>query len=141
VQAAIELAGLNRAMKSGNRSVSPADFSGLPGASVASAGGGLSRSTGIPGTIMQADVLAPFANEMTARGDTFRIRAYGAALDANQRVTAEAWCEVVVQRIASYVDSADAAELPFASLTRPINRLFGRRFQILSFQWLPRASV
>lgn len=141
VQAAIELAGLNRAMKSGNRSLTPADFNGLPGASVATAGGGLSRSTGIPGTIMQADVLAPFANELAARGDTFRIRAYGAALDANQRVTAEAWCEVVVQRVASYVDSADAAELPFASLTRPINRLFGRRFQILSFQWLPRASV
>lgn len=141
VQAAIELAGLNRAMKSGNRTVTAGDFSGLPGASVATAGGGLSRSTGIPGTIMQADVLASFANELAARGDTFRIRAYGAALDANQRVTAEAWCEVVVQRVASYVDPTDAAELPFASLTRPINRLFGRRFQIVSFQWLPRGAV
>lgn len=141
VQAAIELAGLNRSMKSGNRTVTTADFSGLPGANVATAGGGLSRSTGIPGTIMQSDVLAPFANELTARGDTFRIRAYGAALDANQRVTAEAWCEVVVQRVASYVDPVDAAEVPFASLTRPINRLFGRRFQILSFQWLPRGAV
>lgn len=141
VQAAIEAAGLNRAMKAGNRTVAAADFAGLPGASAATAGGGLSRSTGIPGTIMQADVLAPFANELSARGDTFRIRGYGAALDANQRVTAEAWCEAVVQRVATYVDSADAAELPFASLTRPLNRVFGRRFQIVSFQWLPRGAV
>lgn len=141
VQAAIEAAGLNRAMKSGNRGVSAADFAGLPGAAVAGAGGGLARSTGIPGTIMQSDVLAPFANELSARGDTFRIRAYGAALDANQRVTAEAWCEAVVQRVATYVDPLDAAEVPFASLTRPLNRVFGRRFQITSFQWLPRSAV
>jgi Tfp pilus assembly protein PilX len=141
VQAAIEAAGLNRAMKSGNRGVNAADFAGLPGASVAGAGGGLARSTGIPGTIMQADVLAPFANELSARGDTFRIRAYGAALDSNQRVMAEAWCEAVVQRVASYVDPLDAAEIPFASLTRPLNRVFGRRFQIISFQWLPRSAV
>ncbi len=141
VQAAIEAAGLNRAMKGGNRGVSTADFAGLPGASLATAGGGLARSTGIPGTIMQADVLAPFANELSARGDTFRIRGYGASLDANQRVTAEAWCEAVVQRVATYVDPLDAAEVPFSALTRPLNRVFGRRFQIISFQWLPRSAV
>jgi hypothetical protein len=141
VQAAIEAAGLNRAMKSGNRTVATADFAGLPGASVATAGGGLSRSTGIPGTIMQADVLAPYANELSVRGDTFRIRGYGAALDSNRRVTAEAWCEAVVQRVAAYVDPLDAAEVSFASLTRPLNRVFGRRFQIISFQWLPRNAV
>ncbi len=141
VQAAIEAAGMNRAMKGGNRAVTTADFAGLPGANVAAAGGGLARSTGIPGTIMQADVLAPFANELSARGDTFRIRAYGAALDGNQRVTAEAWCEAVVQRTASYVDPVDAAEVPFATLTRPLNRVFGRRFQMISFQWLPRNAV
>ena len=141
MQAAIEAAKLNEPMKAGNRSVVAANFAGLNGAAMASQSGGLSRSTGIPGYVMQSDVLAPFANELSVRGDTFRIRAYGAALDANQKVAAEAWCEVLVQRLPEYVSPVDAAEVPFSALTSPLNRTFGRRFKVTSFQWLPRDAV
>lgn len=141
VQAAIEACGLNAAFKGPNRRVAVADFGRLPGSVAASAGGGLARATGIPGYLMQSDVLAPFANGLTPRGDTFRIRAYGAATDAAGRVTAEAWCEAVFQRTAEYLDPADPPETARAELARPLNRSFGRRFMLQSFQWLPRTAI
>jgi hypothetical protein len=140
-QAAIEAAGLNASLKGGSRSVAASDFAKLPAADVAGAGGGLARSAGIPGYLMQSDLLAAFANELTPRGDTFRIRGYGAATDASGLVTAEAWCEAIVQRMPEYLDPADAAETEHAKLTGNVNRTFGRRFQLISFQWLPRDAV
>jgi hypothetical protein len=141
VQAAIEASRLNANLKGGNRSVTTADFAKLPAPEVASAGGGLARSTGIPGFLMQSDVLAAVANELTPRGDTFRIRGYGAATDAKGRVTAEAWCEAIVQRMPEYLDPADSAETEHAKLSRPVNQIFGRRFHVISFQWLPKNAV
>ena len=141
VQAAIEAAGLNAAFKGGNRGVNAANFSKLPAPEVASAGGGLARSAGIPGYLMQSDVLAAVANELTPRGDTFRIRCYGAATDNTGRVTAEAWCEAIVQRLPEYLDPADSAETEHAKLTSKTNQTFGRRFHIIGFQWLPRAAI
>lgn len=141
VQAAIESAGLNNAFKGGGRATAPADFGILPGAGVASAGGGLARSAGIPGYLMQSDVLAPVANELSPRGDTFRIRAYGAATDANGRVTAEAWCEATVQRLPEYLDPSETADTQATALKVPVNQRFGRRFALVGFQWLPRDAV
>jgi hypothetical protein len=141
VQAAIEAAGLNAPLKGGSRGVAAADFGKLPGAAVAGAGGGMSRSAGIPGYVMQSDVLAPFANELTPRGDTFRVRAYGAATDANGRIVAEAWCEAVVQRLPEYLDPADASETAYSGLASTVNKSFGRRFRLVDFQWLPRNAV
>jgi hypothetical protein len=140
-QAAIEAAGLNDALKGGNRSVATSDFANLPAPEAATAGGGLSRSVGIPGYLMQSDVLSAVANELTPRGDTFRIRGYGSATDAAGRVIAETWCEVIVQRMPDYLDPADPAETEHAELTKKVNQTFGRRFQIISFQWLPREAV
>jgi hypothetical protein len=140
-QAAIEAAGLNASFKGGGRSVSATDFGKLPAPEAASAGSGLSRSTGIPGYLMQSDVLAAVANELTPRGDTFRIRGYGAATDPDGKVIAEAWCEAIVQRMPEYLDPTDSAETGFAGLTEKVNRAFGRRFQFISFQWLPRTAV
>jgi hypothetical protein len=141
VQAAIEATDLNAAFKGGNRRVATSDFGKLPAPEVATAGGGLARSAGIPGYLMQSDVLAAVANELTPRGDTFRLRGYGAATDANGRVVAEAWCEAIVQRLPEYLDPADAAETEHAKLTREINQTFGRRFHLIAFQWLPREAV
>lgn len=141
VQAAIEGASLNAAFKGGNRSVTAADFGKLPAPEVATAGGGLARSAGIPGYLMQSDVLAAVANELTPRGDTFRIRGYGAATDSTGRVTAEAWCEAVVQRLPDYLDAADNAEVEYAKLTSKVNQMFGRRFHLITFQWLPKAAI
>jgi hypothetical protein len=141
IQAAIEAADLNDALKGGNRGVASTDFANLPAPEVATAGGGLSRSTGIPGYLMQSDLLSTVANELTPRGDTFRIRGYGAATDTSGGVIAEAWCEAIVQRLPQYLDTADSAETEFASLTSKVNQTFGRRFQIITFQWLPREAV
>ncbi len=110
VQAAIEQAGLNAAFKGGDRGLAAANFGGLLGSAVAAAGGGLARSTGIPGYLMQSDVLAPVANQLSPRGDTFRIRGYGAANDAKGLVIAEAWCEALVQRLPEYLDPLAQAE-------------------------------
>ncbi len=140
-QAAIEAAGLNASFKGGGRSVSATDFGKLPAPEAASAGSGLARSSGIPGYLMQSDVLAAVANELTARGDTFRIRGYGAATDPDGKVIAEAWCEAIVQRMPEYLDPTDSAETGFAGLTEKVNRAFGRRFHLISFQWLPRTAV
>jgi hypothetical protein len=141
VQAAIEAAGLNANLKGGNRRATAADFGKLPAAEVANAGGGLARSAGIPGYLMQSDVLASIANQLTPRGDTFRLRGYGAATDANGRVIAEAWCEAIVQRLPEYLDTVDLAETELSKLTSKINQTFGRRFHLISFQWLPREAV
>lgn len=141
VQAAIEDAGLNKNLKQGSRGLSAADLSGMPGAAVASAAGGMSRSAGIPGHVMQSDVLAPVANELTPRGDTFRIRAYGAATDGTGRVIAETWCDAIVQRHPEYIDPTDSAETPAVSLKSNLNKSFGRRFHLVRFQWLVRGSV
>lgn len=61
---------------------------------------------------------------LTVRSDTFRIRAYGEAVNPadSTRVESFAYCEAIVQRTAGLLDPA-----------RP---QFGRRFVIVGFRWL-----
>ncbi len=89
----------------------------------------------------QADVLRQFAEQLTPRGDTFVIRAYGDALDKNGKVIARAWCEAVVQRTPDYVDKTDENHLPFSDLQSEANKRFGRSFQIYSFRWLNSSEI
>jgi len=86
----------------------------------------------------QADILRHFGSLLTPRGDTFVIRSYGDAVDSNGNVTARAWCEAVVQRIPTYVDSNDNPKLSYADLpdTSVASRRFGRKLQLVSFRWL-----
>ena len=113
-----------------------------------------SRFAGIPGYVIQSDLLKPIANTLSVRDDTFRIRAYGEALDANGKVIARAWCEAVVQRVPEYCDAGNDAEVParkidaegeFSSIDNseltPVNRRFGRKFQIESFRWLSGSEI
>ncbi len=58
---------------------------------------------GAPGIITQMDVLNSIGPNLTARSDTFVVRAYGEALDDAGNVIGKAWVEVVVQRTAEYV--------------------------------------
>lgn len=98
------------------------------------------RSTGIPGWLTQADVLQVIGPSITARSDTFRIRAYGESLDAQGRTTAKAYCEAVVQRYPDYVDPTNPPHLRGTELS-PINRTYGRKFEIISFRWLSPLEV
>lgn len=111
-----------------------------------------SRFAGIPGYVIQSDLLKPIANTLAVRDDTFRIRAYGEALDHKGKVIARAWCEAVVQRGLEYCDPANEADVApreldasgaFNNTTQltPINLRFGRKFRIESFRWLNGTEV
>ncbi|MCB1130556.1 MAG: hypothetical protein KDN05_05460 [Verrucomicrobiae bacterium] len=88
---------------------------------------------GIPGYLTQSDVLQSIAPVITPRSDTFIVRGYGETKNSSGKVTAQAWCEAVVQRIPDFVDPATPAESALAS-ANITNQTFGRRFQIITFQ-------
>jgi hypothetical protein len=93
-----------------------------------------SKAWGAPAWLTQADVLQVIGPALSARSDTFVIRAFGDALNANGNVAARAWCEAVVQRTPQPV-SPDASGInPDLTNTKTD---FGRRFAITSFRWLP----
>lgn len=107
---------------------------------------------GLPGWTRQADVLTPLAPILSARDDTFVIRGYGDARDKNDpnKIIARAWCEVIVERQPTFVDSAQDKTLTSYSslLTGPVlekaaltNRKYGRRFKIVGFQWLRAEEI
>lgn len=100
---------------------------------------------GLPGWVRQADILRPLAPVLSARDDTFTIRAYGDARDPSNssKILAKAWCEVTVQRQASYVDPTDKPEiLPFsAKMKSNVNKRFGRRYEIVGFRWLNESEI
>lgn len=87
----------------------------------------------IPGFLTQADILQKIGSFITARGDTFLIRAYGDSIQgASQTVQARAVCEVVVQRLPDPVEGNNFVE-PAGTL--------GRKFQIVSFRWLTPEEI
>ncbi len=94
----------------------------------------------MPGWIRQADIITPIAPVISARDDTFTIRAYGDSRDVKNpsRILARAWCEATVSRTASYVDPTDPAEINPHSpeMKSEANKRYGRRFEIVSFKWL-----
>lgn len=99
--------------------------------------------TAAPGYLIQSDVLASLGNILTVRDDTFTVRAYGCVRNARKAILAQAWCEAVVQRTMDYVDPAND---PTACEYEPdgrkakgltaANKVFGRRFRVVSFKWL-----
>ncbi|WP_264489202.1 hypothetical protein [Luteolibacter arcticus] len=97
-----------------------------------------SKAWGAPSYLTQADVLQVIGPALSARSDTFVIRAYGDSVDDAGNVQARAWCEATVQRTPeplvpdeSGLDSLDAG--------KPGD--FGRRFVIVSFRWLSPAEI
>ena len=106
-----------------------------------------STAYGFPGWTRQADVLRPLAPVLSARDDTFTIRAYGDAKNSKGEVIARAWCEAIVKRSADYVDTTDAnTDLPGSGgdedkSVNPVNEKFGRRFDVISFRWLTDKAV
>ena len=61
---------------------------------------------GAPGIVSQMDVLNSIGPNLTARSDTFVVRAYGEALDGKGETIGKAWVEVVVQRSTEYIGAA-----------------------------------
>ncbi len=89
---------------------------------------------GLPGWTRQADILRSLAPILSARDDTFTIRAYGDSRDKSGKVIARAWCEAVVRRTRDYIDSSDSPDI--TTLPNDTNKEFGRRFKLSSFRWL-----
>lgn len=100
-------------------------------------------STGIPGWLQQGDLLQSLGPALSARSDTFVIRAYGEVVNPADTTQKQAgvWCEATVQRLPSYVDSsADTPETPPAGLNAT-NAAFGRGYKIVSFRWLSAQDI
>jgi len=136
IQAALDQSGVNAIMTSNAQPISPADVSAFGWQNPAAVTG--STGAGSPGEISQGDVLSAIGSFVAVRSDTFKIRAYGNALDPSGKVLANAYCEATLQRIPEYVDSAD---LPAAPATASANLHFGRQFKIIAFRWLPLSEI
>lgn len=95
---------------------------------------------GLPGWTRQADILRPLAPVLSARDDTFTIRAYGESRSSDGEVVARAWCEATVRRTRGFVSPTDPAD-KFDGPENPLNQRFGRRFIIHSFRWLGANEV
>ena len=104
-------------------------------------------ATGVPLEINQANILLPLAPRLSARSDTFKIRAYGEVRDADDNIIATATCEAVVQRLPEYVDTETDPDNnePWDDDSGPTlnttNQTYGRRFEIRSFRWLDQSEV
>jgi hypothetical protein len=95
---------------------------------------------GLPGYINQSSLLRPLAPILSARSDTFTIRAYGDVVKDN-KVVAKAWCEAVVQRKIDYVKSSEKL-LPWEnSNSNQLVENLGRKFEIVGFRWLNENEV
>ncbi len=99
-----------------------------------------SRIAFAPGYLTQADLLTALGSVLTARSDTFVIRAYG---DVKNPITStiegKAWCEAVVQRLPAYVESGvNPWDTPAAGSD---SEKFGRRFKVISFRWLNPSDI
>lgn len=111
------------------------------------AGNTLNTAVGMPGYLMQQDLVQAFSPVMTARSDTFVIRCYGEAINPATQETTKAWLEAVVQRTPEYIDQSDS-KLTAAGNATPAyksdssanvgstNLQFGRSFKIVQFRWL-----
>lgn len=145
LQAAIHASGVNSELEDFPITVS--DVNGMQ--PLAEAGW---ASEAAPGSLTQADVLARLGATLSARSDTFRIRAYGETLGKiSGEPESNAWCEAVVQRIPDFVDAqtnvawtppdddqATLEGLPPLSVT---NKTFGRQYKIIEFRWLSADEI
>lgn len=87
-----------------------------------------------PGYFQQADLLTLIGPILSARSDTFTVRAYG------DHAGAKAWCELTVQRLPGYVDDSNQPWDAVSGLTA-VNQAFGRRFEVTSFRWLNKEDL
>ena len=94
--------------------------------------------------LTQGDIMTALAPVLFPRSDTFVIRTYGEAVNpATSAIEGKAWCEAIVQRVPEYLGkdaNAQPEETAPADLN-DFNKLYGRRFKIISFRWLTRSDI
>lgn len=91
-----------------------------------------SKAWGAPVYLTQADLLQAIGSGLTARSDTFVVRAYGESIVEGE-VKARAWCEAIVQRTPEPIHPDALGLNPARDKSLPD---FGRRFRIRRFRWL-----
>lgn len=96
------------------------------------------KAWGAPAYLTQADLLQVLGPALSARSDSFVIRAYGDAVDANGEIQSRAWCEAVLQRTPRPVIPDDSGLNPRNPGTTGD---FGREFVITSFRWLAPTEI
>ncbi len=100
-----------------------------------------STALGIPGYLMQQDLVQAFSPAMAARSDTFLVRSYGEVRNLRSgAIEGQAWAEAVVQRTPDLVDNSQAPETP-PSTMNTTNQTLGRRFKVVSFRWLNENEI
>jgi hypothetical protein len=149
LQAAIDNTSINEGFRSNTREFSAQETSFISAAFPDALEGPIAY--GSSPYVDQADLLKNFPAQLTPRGDTFVIRAYGDSRDPDGNVIARAWCEAVVQRVPEYVeqdsngdgtiDSRDDQPHEAQAELDPANARFGRELKIVSFRWLNRDEV
>ena len=122
---------LNKNLESGSRSSSDTSS----GVAFPEADSG-SQMTHVPGHVKQGDILTTLGSRLTARSDTFTVRAYGESRSEAGELLASARCEAVIQRVADYIDPADESYLLPDDLSSAVNQRFGRKFKVVAFRWL-----
>ncbi len=89
-----------------------------------------------PGTL--AESLAPTA---TPRGDTFTILCRAEVFHpVSQKALGAACAEMRVQRKTAFFDDSQDAGTPYSE-QNALNRAFGRRYEVVSFRWLPHDEL
>ena len=101
-----------------------------------------STVAGIPGWVLQGDLLQSLGPAMTVRSDTFTIRSYGSSGNGFSAEDAESYLELVVQRTPEYVNSfLDNPNVSFDNLYDPTNQRMGRRYKIISERFLNTSDL
>lgn len=172
IQAAIDDSGVNKTRSSGfgDGSGSNPDTTRYPNLFPTNA---KFKKAGVPGYITQGDILSNIGASLTARSDTFTIRAYGDIAGISGNPEARAWCEAVVQRFPEFIDPQDDENDEMIDVVEfrqnyrnkqndsvtnrgdkyvlekwsrnddlsSVNKLFGRRYKIISFRWLSQDEL
>lgn len=95
-----------------------------------------------PGYLSQRAIFNAIGPYLTARSDTFLVRAYGDAVNPadESEVWARAYCEAVVQRVhRKHASDADPTNPMSPTSVGPGE--FGRAFEVVSFRWLSPSEL
>ncbi len=91
--------------------------------------------------LTQGDLMTALAPVLLVRSDTFRIRAYGDAVNpATTATTARAWCEAIIQRLPEYREARQDPAIAPGELGAT-NQAYGRRFVVRTFRWLNQSDI